>query len=86
MSGKSNHPESTALPDHETMSPKLAAYYLGCSVKTLANMRWRGDGPRFVKLGRIRYRMSDLKAYIEGRIRTSTSEIPPYDTDEGRHG
>lgn len=35
---------------------------------TLANWRATGQGPRFVKLGKrsVRYRRSDLRAFIDG--------------------
>lgn len=61
------------LPD-ELTTPETAADYLKLSPKTLANMRCRGDGPPYVKYGRIRYRWGDLDAFIERRIRSSTSE------------
>jgi len=37
-----------------------AAAYLGLSIKTLAMQRWRGNGPPFVKRGRIFYYREDL--------------------------
>ncbi len=69
------------------MSPILfdegkAAVYLGgeggaLSKKTLQAMRVRGDGPMFVKIGRlVRYRQSDLDQYIDSRAVRSTSEKP----------
>lgn len=46
----------------------------GVMPKTLANWRWRGVGPRFVKIGhQVRYRPEDLKDFLESRIFTSTS-------------
>lgn len=68
-------PYVTATPP----AAKLAAGYLltdtevadlcGCAVQTLRNMRWRGEGPRFVKLGgrMVRYKPADVQAFIEGR-------------------
>lgn len=68
--------------EHPATPPaaKLAAGYLltdtevaelcGCAVQTLRNMRWRGEGPRFVKLGggrMVRYRPDDVQAFIEGQ-------------------
>lgn len=51
------------------------AEQLGCSVRTLERYRASGDGPRFVKVGRlVRYRASDLDAWLGGRVRGSTSE------------
>lgn len=44
-----------------------AADYLKLSPKTLVNWRGEGKGPRFVRLGRaVRYRKSDLDAYVAG--------------------
>lgn len=68
-------------PEHPATPPaaKLAAGNLltdsevaelcGCAVQTLRNMRWRGDGPRFVKLGgrMVRYKPADVQAFIEGQ-------------------
>lgn len=53
-----------------------AAEYLGLKRTTLEAWRCRGDGPRFVKLGRlVKYRRADLNAFIETRLRSSTSEL-----------
>lgn len=45
-----------------------AAAYIGVAPKTLSNWRARGEGPRFVRLGRsharIVYRVSDLDQYL----------------------
>jgi predicted DNA-binding transcriptional regulator AlpA len=76
--------ERTAMqPEHPATPPaaKLAAGYLltdievaelcGCAVATLRNMRWRkrGEGPKFVTLGKrmVRYKPADVQAFIEGR-------------------
>lgn len=48
----------------------------GISPKTLANQRWRGDGPPFIKLGRlVRYDPELTDAWLAERVRTSTSEV-----------
>lgn len=47
----------------------------GIAPKTLANQRCRGDGPPFIKLGRlIRYDPAQTDAWIAERVRQSTSE------------
>ena len=52
-----------------------AARMRGQSVRTLQMERPRGSGCRYVKLGRsVRYRRSDVLAYINLRIVTSTTE------------
>ncbi len=51
------------------MDTNEAADYLHCNPKTLTNDRATGQGPNFVKLGRlVRYRTSDLDAYIENGL------------------
>lgn len=50
-----------------------AAEYLGMSRSFLRQSRMKGTGPIFIKLGRmIRYRLSDLNAFVESRERKST--------------
>jgi predicted DNA-binding transcriptional regulator AlpA len=42
------------------------ATFLAMSTKVLSNWRWRGSGPRWVKVGRlVRYRREDVLAWIE---------------------
>lgn len=54
---------------------KACAALRGCAVPTLQKERVRGDGPRFVKMGRlVRYRPEDVEAWIEQRIFSSTTE------------
>jgi predicted DNA-binding transcriptional regulator AlpA len=51
-----------------------AAELLSCSVSSLNKWRITGNGPRFVYIGnRIRYRTSEIAAYINRRTRASTS-------------
>ena len=56
-----------------------AADYLGYSVRALQNWRVRGGGPRFVKVSArsIRYRRRDLRAWVEARLQSNTSEPAP---------
>jgi excisionase family DNA binding protein len=59
------------LKDHET------AGYLKVPVGTLANWRYQGKGPRFIKVGRhVRYRRSDVEAWLELHVRDSTAVSP----------
>ena len=54
-------------------TPK-AAEYLGLSRNTLNRWRWDGRGPRYLKLGSaVRYRQSDLDAFIEAAERNHTT-------------
>lgn len=51
----------------------VAAEYLGISVKTLANLRLAGIGPKYAKLhdgprAGVLYRVDDLDAWLEERL------------------
>jgi predicted DNA-binding transcriptional regulator AlpA len=67
---------------HEVAAPAAAltehdvAPIIGVRVKTLRNWRVQGLGPRFVRTGRklVRYRLSDVLAWQEANLRSSTSE------------
>jgi excisionase family DNA binding protein len=49
---------------------KIAAKYLGVSVRTLEDWRAKGKGPTFRKIGyRVRYEISDLDAFLESSKR-----------------
>lgn len=51
------------------LDEKQAASYLHLSVALLRKWRTYGDGPAFVKIGRlVRYRQLDLDAYVEGHL------------------
>jgi predicted DNA-binding transcriptional regulator AlpA len=62
------------------MQPKLlnerdVAELLALDVRTIQNWRQRGGGPRFVRLGgAVRYRPSDIEAFVEAGMRCSTSD------------
>lgn len=54
---------------------KAVAELLGLKPNTLEIMRVRGDGPRFVKIGRrVLYRPQDIDTYVESHLRQSTSD------------
>ena len=60
------------------LSSRQAAAFLGIKANTLKVWRWRGIGPRFVRLGdrpgaRVVYRRADILAWIEDRTFDSTS-------------
>lgn len=53
--------------------PKVIADHLGVSSGQLAQMRYLGTGPEFIKIGsRVRYKMSAVVAWLEGQRRTQT--------------
>lgn len=60
------------------MNPNQAGAYLGLASQTLARWRIEGGGPQFLKLGsRIRYDVADLDAWLNARVRRSTSGPAP---------
>lgn len=66
---------SVAYPSRVTMTVPEAASYLGLAVSTLNKWRVYGGGPRFLKLGRsIRYRQSELDAYLDSQMVGSTAQ------------
>lgn len=48
------------------VSPTQLSEYTGIPVQTLANWRWRAEGPPWFKLGRhVRYRWSDVEKWLD---------------------
>ena len=58
------------------LRPSEAAELIGLKTRALEAWRYRGTGPRWVKLSPrvVRYRRADLIEWAESRLRTSTSE------------
>jgi hypothetical protein len=63
------------MQDH-LLTTKQAAPVLGVSIAFLERDRWAGARVPFIKIGAraVRYRLSDLHAYIESCLRKSTSQ------------
>lgn len=62
--------------DKDTMLtvPQLSEW-LGTTSGNLAQMRYLGTGPKFVKLGRaVRYRQSDVEAWLVAQTRQQTGD------------
>lgn len=54
-------------------TPKQVAEALNTSLMGLAQMRYRGTGPRFIKRGsRVLYRWSDVTNYLDGHTHERT--------------
>ncbi len=54
--------------------PQDLAQELGVSEGHLAQMRYLGTGPKFVKVGRaVRYRRADVEAYLDAQTFASTA-------------
>ena len=58
------------------LTGKEVAAQLRLSDRTIAGLRSRGGGPVFVRISRTRvmYRQVDVDAWVQQRLRTSTSD------------
>jgi hypothetical protein len=58
------------------LTTKDAARFLSVSVAFLERDRWAGARIPFVRVGAraVRYKLSELEAYINGQMRTSTAD------------
>jgi hypothetical protein len=71
-----DHPKSPFLTSQE------AADYLRLDVKTLNNMRWRGEGPNYRKHGgKVVYHQTDLEYWSTGRDAGDHRVPPKEETD-----
>lgn len=65
-------------PDYfdSLIDERVAAKFVGYTIRALQNWRVRGGGPRFVKVSSrsVRYRRRDLVEWIESRLRSNTSQ------------
>jgi excisionase family DNA binding protein len=60
------------------LTVKEAAEYLRVGVQTLNNLRVKGGGPPYIKMGAaVRYDTEDLDAWIDQKKRQSTSAVDP---------
>jgi len=74
-SSEDHGPVMSDTPDTELLKPIKAARFINMSESFLAKARMKGDGPTYLKLGRaVRYRKSDLVAWLKRRGKTSTAE------------
>ena len=63
---------------NELLNEATVAKRLGVETKTLQAWRCRGNGPPFVRVGRlVRYEPDSLQQWIEARRRRSTSDTRP---------
>ena len=56
----------------ELLTPKQVHADYGFSTQTLANWRWRGEGPDYIKTspsnaGRVKYRRSAIEAWLKAQ-------------------
>lgn len=51
------------------LSNKEAAERLGIAPATLVNYRWRGYGPKYLKIGnRVQYNEADIDAWLDDQV------------------
>ena len=55
------------------LSQHELALRLRLSPRTLERWRWIGEGPRFLRGGRVAYRLRDVEAWEAERLRDSTA-------------
>lgn len=68
------------VPSNQVLfTEEQAARMLQLTSKALQAWRYRGVGPLHIRISRrcIRYRREDLLAFIEARVRSSTSDRNP---------
>lgn len=66
----------TKMQSNTFLTRQKAAEFLNLKKCTLEAWAIRGGGPAFVKFGRaVRYRVSDLEAYIRTQTRQNTIEV-----------
>jgi hypothetical protein len=61
------------------INEESAAKFVNLTQRCLQGFRYRGGGPAFIRLSCrcIRYRRTDLRAWADARVRTSTSDQGP---------
>ena len=68
-------------PEAVLTERQVAAEY-NIPIKSLQQYRYRGNGPRFLKLGRsVRYRRRDIQAWFEkNEVKPRSEDAPPHAT------
>lgn len=62
----------------DTATSKEVAEYLQTTPMGLAQLRYKGTGPRFVRVGskKVIYRWSDVQEYLDANTMTRTDDLP----------
>ena len=69
--GKSNKFQFPSRLADDIALPRQVADALGVTVAALTQMRYRGTGPAYTRVGiRVRYRWSDVEKYLAERTVT----------------
>lgn len=66
----------TIPADIDTATPAQVAQVLGTTEPGLAQLRYRGTGPKFIRVGgrRVLYRWSDVRAYLDANTCQRTDD------------
>ena len=68
------------FPLQQLRDPGAVARFFGVKESTLAQWRWLGKGPAYIKVGGlVRYPEDALAEYVDRQRRTSTSDPGPCD-------
>jgi excisionase family DNA binding protein len=63
----------------DLLSPSELSRYLGVPLGTLANWRYKGRGPAFLRVGRhVRYRAEDVATWVEEQLADSPPVTPSH--------
>ena len=74
MGGQPERLEQLNMENLMNLTTKETADRLRVRVTTLANWRVRGDGPRFIKMGRkVLYPVVEIEAYEKRQLHQATS-------------
>lgn len=58
------------------VAPSVVADYLDVSPGQLAQMRYLGTGPVYIKIGsRVRYRLSEVATWLDAHTQTQTGVV-----------
>lgn len=62
----------------ETLTPRQVAEILHTSEAGLAQMRYRGTGPKFIRIAarKVIYLRADVEAYLAARVCQRTDDAP----------
>lgn len=71
-----HHDEAGPPTGVDTALPREVAAALGTTEAGLAQMRYRGTGPKFIKIGgrRVIYRWSDVRDYLDANVMQRTDD------------
>ncbi len=64
---------------YELINEAEAAKFLNLTARTIQGYRYKGGGPRYVRISPrcVKYRRIDCRDWVEVRMRTSTSDPGP---------